>query len=71
MEAWPIKAHSMDSESLGHEDWLDGRSSAGPVQRVLGYDTPTHPFESHFLVPASSHQTSPDPTSSGCNSVHF
>lgn len=33
--------------------------------------TPTHPFGSHFLVPASSHQKSPDPTSSGHNNIHF
>lgn len=33
--------------------------------------TPAHPFGSHFLVPASSPQRSPDPGSSGCNSVRF
>lgn len=41
MEAWPIKAHPMDSETPGLEDQMDGRLSAGPAQRVMGYDT--HP----------------------------
>lgn len=47
MGAWPVKAHPMDSETPGREDQMDGRLSAGPVQRVLGYDT--HPYPSLWV----------------------
>lgn len=63
----------MDSETPGQEDQMGGGSSARPVQEVLDYDIhPCPPFLGPiFLVPASSPQRSPDPGSSGCNSVRF